>query len=138
MPALRILRKENGMYMLPPRPAMAPIMTRTQWLRRTAEPGDMMAALNLHDGYCSTAGTLARLITASSPWMMQLPYCVWVGAYGLLWALETQRVPMDDARAIRRLEARALCQLVADIAAACPRPDDVPLYLAARALGRAA
>jgi hypothetical protein len=47
---------------------------------------------------------------------MLLPHAVWLSSYALLWALETERLPMDDARAIRTLTPAALCRLVADIA----------------------
>lgn len=123
----------------PPRPPhREPRMTRTQWLHRLPDPDDMLGVLDLADHYASTAGTLNRLALAASPWAMWLPYRVWVGSYGLLWCLESSRVHPDDARTIRRLDARGLCRLVADIGTGCPRPDDVPIYLTARALGRCA
>ena len=110
--------------MMPPR-SKYPLMTRTQWLLRRAEATAIMDELALDDGYCSCAGTLQRIALAASPWQMRLPYSAWVGAFGLLWALETGRVPADDYGAIRHLEAKALCELVADIAAACPSPRDL-------------
>jgi hypothetical protein len=100
----------------------------------------MLAGLDLRDGdvLAGTAGLLSRLVALSSPWAQLLPFRVWVGTYGLLWALETGRVTPSDAEAIRQLTPAALCRLVADVAASCPRPTDVELYLAARALGRCA
>ena len=120
---------------MPPRPK-DPLMTRPQWLLRRAAATAIMDELGLDDGYCSCAGTLQSIAIAASPWQMRLHYSAWVGAFGLLWALETGRVHGDDSGAIRHLEARALCELVADIAAACPSPRDVPNYIIARDLGR--
>jgi hypothetical protein len=100
----------------------------------------MLAALDLTDGnvLAGTAGLLHRLERLSCPWTMLLPHSTWLASYALLWVLETERLPVDDARAIRGLTPADLCRLLAEIAAACPRPTDVECYLVARALGRAA
>jgi hypothetical protein len=100
----------------------------------------VLAALDLRDGdvLASTAGLLHRLERLSSPWTMRLPHSVWVASYGALWCLEGERLPPEDATAIRGLTPAALCRLLADIADACPRPVDVECYLTARMLGRAA
>jgi hypothetical protein len=122
----------------PRRPADA--LSRTAGLTALADPTTMLTALDLRDGavLAGTAGLLSRLVALSSPWAQLLPFRVWVGAYGLLWCLESARLTPEDAQAIRELPPVALCHLVADIAAACPRPSDAEAYLCARALGRCA
>jgi len=114
-------------------------LTRTQWLTRRVDAADLLAYLGVQDtaDVCiSVAGTLGRIVTGAGPWNMQLPHGAWVGAYGLLWALETGRLHADDYHALRRLGARDLCQLIADAATACDHPQDVPRYITARAVGR--
>jgi hypothetical protein len=112
-------------------------LTRTQWLTRRVDAADLLAYLGVQsadaDSCISVAGTLGRVVTAAGPWNMHLPHGAWVGAYGLLWALETGRLHADDYHALRQLGARDLCLLIADAAAACDRPQDVPRYIAARA-----
>jgi hypothetical protein len=110
-------------------------MTCTQWLCRPADPAAMLQALDLADDYASTAGTLSRLVAAASPWAMLLPFRVWVGSYGLLWALETGRLMVDDAATLRTLSAGALCRVVADAGTHCDTPLQVVQYMTARALG---
>ncbi len=119
-----------------------PELTRTQWLTRRVDAADLTTYLGVAaadaDTCISVAGTLGRIVTAAGPWNMRLPHGAWVAAYGLLWALETGRLHADDYHALRRLGARDLCGLIADAAAACDRPQDVPRYVAARAPGRTA
>ncbi len=121
------------------RPAHLAELTRTQWLTRRVNADDLLTYLGVQDtaDVCiSVVGTLGRIATGAGPWNMQLPHGAWVGAYGLLWALETGRLHADDYHALRRLGARDLCQLIADAAGTCDRPQDVPRYITARAPGR--
>lgn len=117
-------------------------LMRTQWLTRRVDAADLVAYLGVQEADAHTcigvAGALGRIVTAAGPWNMQLPYGAWVASYGLLWALETGCLAADDYLALRRLGARDLCGLIADAAAACDRPQDVPRYIIARAPGRTA
>lgn len=111
----------------------APGLGRTAWLTRAVTTDGILDVLALDDGYCGTLTPLQRI--AATAWEMALPYGAWVAATGILWALDTGRVPDADYIAIKRLWARPLCELVAETAAACPHPTDVPHYLIARELG---
>jgi len=120
-----------------PRTRRVPELTRTQWLTRRVDADDLAVYLGVTatDAHTciSVAGALGRIVTVAGPWNMRLPHAAWVAAYGLLWALETGRLHADDYHALRRLGARDLCQLIADAAMACDRPQDVPSYITARA-----
>ncbi len=122
----------------PPRePRPAPELTRSAWLTERPTPAGLLTLLDLDPALAiGAAATLGRLVAFASPWAMRLPYGAWVAAYGLLWSFETGALLPADAAAIRRLPVGALCVLLCDIAAACPRPTDVPPYITARAPGR--
>jgi hypothetical protein len=126
------------MKSIPRPPRMGDALSRTAWLTGSTTIDDLLREGADDTLFCSPSGLLSRLVAASSPWVMLLPHSVWVASYGLLWAWDTGRIDADDGSALRRMDAPALCRLVLDIGAACPRPTDVEVYMTARALGRCA